>query len=342
MEKKHSLILNLLLNRNFSLQEISQTLGTGFSKSSTQRLMQELVQNNFVERVGGGRSSTYSLTEFGRLFGNFDREKYFSEGENRKVSRTFNFSIFEQLTRFNAFTDEEIRKLYDREREFEIRIKALPKVARQKEMERLAIDLSWKSSQIEGNTYSLLETEALLKDSREASGKTKTEAQMIINHKNALAYILEEPDFFDSLTIKKIEDIHSLLTKEMGVTRNVRSFRVGITGTLYSPLDNSFQITEALEQTCQLINSKKNIMEKAFLALVLIAYIQPFEDGNKRTSRIISNSVLLANGYCPISFRTVEPIDYRYATLMFYEQNNLAELKKIFIEQFEFSTSNYF
>ncbi|WP_282195952.1 Fic family protein [Turicimonas muris] len=221
-------------------------------------------------------------------------------------------------------------------------MKSLPKIARQKEMERLVIDLSWKSSQIEGNTYSLLETEALLKDAREAKGKSKTEALMILNHKKALSYILENPDFFDKLTVSKIEDIHYLLTKNMGVTRNVRSFRVGITGTSYTPLDNSFQISEALEQTCRLINDKKNILEKAFLALVLISYIQPFEDGNKRTSRIISNAVLLANSYCPISFRTVEPIDYRYATLLFYEQNNLSELKQMFIEQFEFSTSNYF
>ena len=281
------------------------------------------------------------MSDYGRLFGRFDVESYF-ENENRKVLNTFNFRIFELLEQNQVFRDEEIRKLYDREREFELRMKSLPKIARQKEMERLVIDLSWKSSQIEGNTYSLLETEALLKDAREAKGKSKTEALMILNHKKALSYILENPDFFDKLTVSKIEDIHYLLTKNMGVTRNVRSFRVGITGTSYTPLDNSFQISEALEQTCRLINDKKYILEKAFLALVLISYIQPFEDGNKRTSRIISNAVLLANSYCPISFRTVEPIDYRYATLLFYEQNNLSELKQMFIEQFEFSTSNYF
>ena len=281
------------------------------------------------------------MSDYGRLFGRFDVESYF-ENENRKVLNNFNFRIFELLEQNQVFRDEEIRKLYDREREFELRMKSLPKIARQKEMERLVIDLSWKSSQIEGNTYSLLETEALLKDAREAKGKSKTEALMILNHKKALSYILENPDFFDKLTVSKIEDIHYLLTKNMGVTRNVRSFRVGITGTSYTPLDNSFQISEALEQTCRLINDKKNILEKAFLALVLISYIQPFEDGNKRTSRIISNAVLLANGFCPISFRTVEPIDYRYATLLFYEQNNLSEVKQTFIEQFEFSTSNCF
>lgn len=342
MGTKYSQVLNLLLSGDQSLGKISDILGPGFSKTSVYRLVQDLVKMGHVHLQGSGRNSVYALTDSGRLLGSFEKESYFSLGDNRQTLRSFNFKIFEQLEKISIFTDKEIRKLYDREREFEIRIKALPPVAQQKEMERLAIDLSWKSSQIEGNTYSLLETEALLKDSREAKGKSKAEAQMILNHKKALSYILEKPDFFENLSTRKIEDVHSLLTQGMGVTKNIRSFRVGITGTLYSPLDNSFQISEALEQTCNLINTKKNILEKAFLALVLIAYIQPFEDGNKRTSRIISNALLLANGYCPISFRTVEPIDYRYAALFFYEQNNLAELKKIFIDQFEFSTANYF
>lgn len=164
------------------------------------------------------------MSDYGRLFGRFDVESYF-ENENRKVLNTFNFRIFELLEQNQVFRDEEIRKLYDREREFELRMKSLPKIARQKEMERLVIDLSWKSSQIEGNTYSLLETEALLKDAREAKGKSKTEALMILNHKKALSYILENPDFFDKLTVSKIEDIHYLLTKNMGGNKKCTLFQ---------------------------------------------------------------------------------------------------------------------
>lgn len=117
---------------------------------------------------------------------------------------------------------------------------------------------------------------------------------------------------------------------------------MGITGTNYRPLDNEFQIREALEDTCKLINGKDNIFEKSLLALVLLSYIQAFSDGNKRTSRITSNAILIANGYCPISFRTVDSIDYKKAMLIFYEQNNIAAFKKIFIEQFEFAVKTYF
>jgi Fic family protein len=211
-----------------------------------------------------------------------------------------------------------------------------------KEMERLAIDLSWKSSQIEGNTYSLLETERLLKEKETAAGKTKEEAIMLLNHKDAIDFILENKDYLHILTVSKIEDIHAILTKELNVDRNLRNRRVGITGTNYRPLDNEFQILEALRDTCELINQKESVFEKALLALVLISYIQPFMDGNKRTARIVSNAILMANGYCPLSFRTVDSLDYKKAMLLFYEQNNISTFKGIFVSQFEFAVSTYF
>ena len=136
--------------------------------------------------------------------------------------------------------------------------------------------------------------------------------------------------------------IHSMLIKELVIERNVRKRRVGISGTNYKPLDNEFQIKEALLNMCVLINSKENIFEKALLTLVLISYIQPFMDGNKRTARIVSNAILINYNYCPISFRTVDSIEYKKAMLLFYEQNNISSMKEIFITQFEFAVNTYF
>lgn len=211
-----------------------------------------------------------------------------------------------------------------------------------KEMERLEIDLSWKSSQIEGNTYSLLETERLLRESKTADGKTKEEAVMLLNHKDALRFILDNPDYLQQLSISRIEDIHTLLTRELSVDKGIRHRRIGITGTNYHPLDNEFQIREALSDTCSLINAKSCVFEKALLALVLLSYIQAFSDGNKRTARITSNAILIANGYCPLSFRSVDSIDYKKAMLLFYEQNNIYAIKQIFISQYEFAVREYF
>ena len=119
----------------------------------------------------------------------------------------------------------------------------------------------------------------MLKDKQTASGKTKEEAIMLLNHKDALDFVLDIPDYLKELSVHRIEDIHSILTKELEVDRNIRHRRIGITGTNYRPLDNEFQIREALEDTCTLVNGKDNVFEKALLTLVLLSYIQAFVDG---------------------------------------------------------------
>ena len=188
----------------------------------------------------------------------------------------------------------------------------------------------------------MLETERLLRESKTAEGKSKEEAVMLLNHKDALSFVLDNPDYLKELTVSHIEDIHQLLTKDLSIDKGLRRHRVGITGTNYHPLDNEFQIREAMRDACELINSKSNIFEKALLTLVLLSYIQPFSDGNKRTARITSNAILIANDYCPLSFRSIDSIDYKKAMLIFYEQNNLYAFKQIFMEQFEFAVKEYF
>ena len=165
---------------------------------------------------------------------------------------------------------------------------------------------------------------------------------MLLNHKDALDFVLADPEYLKEISIWRIEELHARLTKELNVDKGIRKRRVGITGTNYYPLDNEYQIREALEDSCRLINGKENIFEKALLALVLLSYIQAFSDGNKRTARITSNAILIANKYCPISFRTVDSVDYKKAMLIFYEQNNISAFKKIFIDQFAFAVRTYF
>ena len=218
----------------------------------------------------------------------------------------------------------------------------LSKAAYGKEMERLSIDLSWKSSQIEGNTYSLLETERLLKEKETAAGKTKDEAIMLLNHKEAIDFILSDPNYLLPLDLLKIEKLHTLLINGLGSEAGIRTTVVGITGTNYKPLEYEQLIRKALNEMCALVNQQHGVFEKAFLLLVLTSYIQPFVDGNKRTARILSNAALINCGYCPISFRTVDTLEFKKALLLFYEQNNLTAIKKIFIDQCEFAVNTYF
>ena len=324
--------------------EIMAGLTKAPSDSTMKRLLSAAVKEGNIETAGRGPATKYKLTPQAHVTMPLDLATYFDKNiDEREVQESFNFDLIRDvLPKVEIFTKEELEVLNAAQMEFEKNTEGMTELEYRKEMERLGVDLSWKSSQIEGNTYSLLETERLLKDKQTASGKTKEEAIMLLNHKDALDFVLDIPDYLKELSVHRIEDIHSILTKELEVDRNIRHRRVGITGTNYRPLDNEFQIREALEDTCTLVNGKDNVFEKAFLTLVLLSYIQAFVDGNKRTARITSNAILIANGYCPISFRTVDSIDYKKAMLIFYEQNNIAAFKKIFIEQFLFAVKTYF
>ncbi len=314
------------------------------SIATIKRILSKLVSEKLISTTGKGKSTKYQLSPFYKLFENIEIDQYYKNDiDERTIVESFNFSLLtEILPNVNLFTESELKKLSNLQNEFTQNISELSEFQYKKELERLAIDLSWKSSQIEGNTYSLLETEKLLKEKETASGKTKEEAVMLLNHKEAIDFIVDNPDYLYPLTVSKIEDIHNILTKELAVDRNIRKRRVGISGTNYRPIDNEFQIKEALSKMCDLINEKVNVFEQALLALILISYIQPFVDGNKRTARIVSNAILINHKYCPISFRTVDSIDYKKAMLLFYEQNNITAFKKIFIEQFEFAVKTYF
>lgn len=324
--------------------EIMAGLTKAPSDSTMKRLLSAAVKEGNIETAGRGPATKYKLTPQAHVTMPLDLATYFDKDiDEREVQESFNFDLIRDvLPKVEIFTKEELEVLNAAQMEFKKNTEGMTELEYRKEMERLGVDLSWKSSQIEGNTYSLLETERLLKDKQTASGKTKEEAIMLLNHKDALDFVLDIPDYLKELSVHRIEDIHSILTKELEVDRNIRHRRIGITGTNYRPLDNEFQIREALEDTCTLVNGKDNVFEKALLTLVLLSYIQAFVDGNKRTARITSNAVLIANGYCPISFRTVDSIDYKKALLMFYEQNNIAAFKKIFIEQFLFAVKTYF
>ena len=322
-------------------KQIADALANEASLATIKRAINELVSSFYINVEGKARATKYFISP---LFAPINLDEYYSkEIDEREVQTGYNFDLIPNvLNRVSLFTEQEMKMLSALQAQFTKNFASLSDEQKHKEMERLGIDLSWKSSQIEGNTYSLLETERLLKEKQTAAGKTKEEAIMLLNHKEALDFIVANPDYLEHLTISRIEDIHSLLIKDLGVDRNIRTRRVGITGTNYRPIDNEFQIREALQQTCDLVNSRKNVFEKALYVLVLLSYIQAFNDGNKRIARITSNAILIANNYCPISFRTVDSIDYKKAMLLFYEQNNISAFKQIFIDQFRFAVETYF
>src|SRR5690606_28616600 len=260
--------------------------------ATLKRLLAKLVANNLIYTTGKLKGTKYFLSPAYEVLRSIDIETYFSkEIDERKISSGFNLELIPNiLDGIKLFSITEENHLQALHQKFKNNIAHLSATTYKKEMERLAIDLSWKSSQIEGNTYSLLETERLLREKETAAGKPHSDAVMLLNHKDAINFIIDHKDYVAPLSVHGIEDIHSILIKDLGVDRNIRHRRVGISGTNYRPLDNEHQIREALETMCELINVKLNVFEKALLALLMLSYIQAFVDGNKRTARIISNA----------------------------------------------------
>lgn len=346
LNNRQKIILDFL-ERNNRLIAIAELLAEvtrmvdEVSRMTVIRDLRSLIALKYIEQRGRGRGVTYRLSLGYLLIKPIDVEAYFKiDSDKREVRKNFNLDIFATLK--NIFTEQELSDLTRWNGEYERNVRQLSATALKREYERLTIELAWKSSKIEGNTYTLLETEHLLQERVESSGHSKSEATMILNHKAALDYIWGNLQEFKRLDLRDIEDMHYLLTKDLGVERNLRRRLVRITGTAYAPLDNQFQIRETVGQMCRLVNEQKNPFNKALSAMLLIAYIQPFEDGNKRTSRLIGNAVLMAYSCCPISYRSIDELEYKKAAILFYEQNNLRYFKQLFMEQFEFAVKNYF
>jgi Fic family protein len=305
------------------------------------RALSKMSKNGFLERTGYGRATKYQISTFGKLGVNIDPQTYCAEEPDKRFgAKNFNFDLFDKLPK-NLFSKEELKKLEEATFKYSKKILNVSETIHQQELERFIIELSWKSSKIEGNTYTLLDTEKLLKEGILAEGKSKQDATMIINHKKAFDFILNHKNDFKEINISKIENVHKILIENLGVKNNLRAKPVGILGSKYLPLDNQFQIREALESLCEAVNKMTDPYSKTLMIILGISYIQPFEDGNKRTSRLIGNALLLAYGFAPLSYRIVDEEKYREAVLVFYELNSAVPFKNIFIDQYLFSVENY-
>lgn len=346
LTQRQSKILDFIQEKQFAkrldIELFINSIDDKTSKVTIIRDLDALLKQNLIKKSGSARSIAYAPTQNNEILRKYNVSEYFkTDFDSRKIKYAqFNFNIFENLN--NIFSQKEFLELEKTNDIYRKKIEKLSPTVLKKEFERLLIELSWKSSQIEGNTYSLLDTEVLIKDNIEAEGHKKEEAIMILNHKNALEYIFENGNYYKTLTLAKVEELHAILVDNLSINKGLRTSPVGIVGTNYKPLFNQHQIKEAMEKLIKKINSAENIIEKALITVLMISYIQPFEDGNKRTGRILANAILFANNYCPLSYRSVKESEYKKAVIIFYENNSLDYFKKIFIEQFNFAIDKYF
>ena len=338
-------IISLLKQESaLDIQAIAEKINENISRATLNRTIAKLVELKILTRTGQARSISYKISTAYKLLENIDKEKYFHINVDERASKeSFNFEVLKifRESSNDIFTVKEIDKVNSLNLKYRNSRNELSPAMLKREFERLTIEFAWKSSQIEGNTYSLLDTETLLNSGIQAKGHTQEEAYMLLNHKQALSYIRDNADYFQEINPTKIKELHSILIDKLNIKKQIRKRIVRITGTKYQPLDNEFQLEEALQATCEIINLAKEPICKALIASAVIAYLQAFEDGNKRTSRISSNAILMAHDYCPLSYRSIDVREYKKALILFYEQNNIGYLKELILEQFEFAVGNY-
>ncbi|MBL7557622.1 MAG: Fic family protein [Bdellovibrionaceae bacterium] len=210
--------------------------------------------------------------------------------------------------------------------------------------QRLIIDLSWNSSRLEGNTYSILETQRLIELGEAADGKNSAESQMILNHKAAIEFLIDSADEID-FNKHTICNVHALLSDNLlgdpSAPGKIREKPVQISGSTYLPIDNPHLLRQMFELFLKKVKQIENPFEQSFFTLVHLSYLQTFEDVNKRTSRITANIPLFKKNLRPLAFVDVDQKTYLKALLGIYEKNDVSLLRDLFLWAYKRSTQRY-
>ncbi|MDD2745503.1 MAG: Fic family protein, partial [Candidatus Gracilibacteria bacterium] len=295
------------------------------NESTLVRNLQKLTTEGEIKKIKTGKNTSYTFDPF------FNKAAYFDIPFFERPKKQYNFEFLanyipntssflgEKYTRIKEqYVDKNILSTFD----YQENIRAI---------ENLMIDLSFSSSKMEGNTYSYLDTEILIKYNSSAEGKSQFETQMILNHKNAIKYIIENRK---NIQYSKIEfqNIHTLLAQGLLTENNlgkIRNTEVKIGGSPYIPLDSAFQLEEQFMIFLEKLNQIRNPFEQSLFILVFIPYFQMFIDINKRVSRICTNIPLIKNGFVPFSFLQINDKDYITAILSIYELNDTSLMRDV-------------
>jgi Fic family protein len=307
------------------------------SDTTIWRALMRLVDDGKLEVLGKGPATAYTLSGAAAV------RAYLQTPYNRRKPTSYNQKFLDRYVPGKSFylAQAERSKLSEAGRP----LAELPAgTYARRILERLLVDLSWASSRMEGNTYSILETERLIRFGQEVSGKDRKEAVMILNHKEAIQFLV---DNLAEITISRrdIFSIHALLADGLladpAMAGRLRRMGVGIIHSSYKPLDDRHEIEEEFRILIDKAAAIDDPFEQSFFLLVHIPYLQAFEDINKRTSRIASNIPLLKADLAPMSFLTMNDRDYIDGLIGVYEMNNIALLREAYVEAYMTSAENY-
>ena len=321
-----------------SFRDLVDELGEDFPERSVRRWLTELVTQGVVKKTGNKRLSRYTacIPEI--------EASYFKES-NKQVIEKLRRPVYEREP--VAYATDWVQS-YQPNQSFyipkDVR-KQLHLIGRRSRKEdpagtyahqiynRLLIDLSYNSSRLEGNTYSLLDTQKLILEGAFAEGKLDEEKTMILNHKEAIRYIIDQASTLE-ITPQTICTLHFLLSDgliDLSYTGKIRDYGVRIGGSSYFPFENPKQLQKGLETILEKANLILDPYEQSFFLLIHITYLQAFIDVNKRTARLSANIPLIKNNLVPLSFNDIDKDDYITAVIAVYEIQDIRPILDLYI-----------
>jgi Fic family protein len=351
-----------------SSQDITQVLASPLNKRTLQRRLAKLVEEGRIERKGKGTQTRYHSIQADAAAA-AAQNAHPADTEDPKLTLSLKASpegveIFKAVSRprqerkpvsyirgfLDAYRPNETFYLPAKMREelaaigrVTDRIEPAGTYARQI-LDRLLIELSFHSSRLEGNRYSLLETKQLIEAGRTATGKAAEETQMIINHKGAIEFLVNSADMIgiDKLTV---QNLHAILSDNLlgdpEASGRLRRKAVEIGGSVYTPLAVPQIVEELFIQVLNTANQIRDPFEQSFFLLVHLPYLQPFDDVNKRVSRLSANIPLIRNNLKPLSFVDLSKSDYAAGLLGVYELNRIELLRDVFVWAYKRSAEHY-
>lgn len=336
--------------------EIDQALAHAVPRRTLQYRLNRMVEGGRLEMLGRGRSTRYRAARREPLHKAGDETVVPLTSEGKKVLDYVRQSI---AARKPVGYDRSFLDRYHPNHSFYLSAEQRahladvghPAVAEgpagtyaKQILNRLLIDLSWNSSRLEGNTYSLLDTRRLIDFGQEAEGHGQREAQMILNHKDAIEFLVNSAEDvgFNRYTIL---NLHALLANNLlgdpSAVGRLRRIIVGIDGTTFHPLEVPALIEECFDQLLATARAIEDPFEQAFFVMAQLPYLQPFDDVNKRVSRLSANIPLIKANLTPLAFTDVPGDLYAKATLGVYELNDVSLLRDVFIWAYERSAHRY-
>jgi len=347
-----------------SLRDIATALPVKLSRRTLQRRLAQLVEQGRLTAQGHGSARRYSRSyvlnaepgDF-RIIGQPVKFEIYlpisTDGENikqlvrRPIQERDPVSYNQEF--LDAYRPNNSYYLPGETRQRLLELGGLPGDARpagtyaRQIFDRLLIDLTWNSSRLEGNTYSLLETERLIKEGEIAEGRNALDTQMILNHKAAIEFLVASASDtgFNRFTIL---NLHALLSDNLldpNASGRLRTVPVVIGGTVYTPLAVPQRIDECFQQILDTASAIRDPFEQAFFSMMHLAYLQPFEDVNKRVSRFAANIPFIRQNLCPLSFVDVPGVAYLEGIIGVYELNRVELLRDVFVWAYERSCARY-